>query len=175
LSDELIQDVLRWYVIRTLPRQEDRAERNLRAWDIDTLNPLVREPRVNPYSGSRFFVTKSLFPRYIFARFVDRTLLNKVSFTRGVQGVLTYGKKPAFVEDEIIASIEARIGPDGYIVLGGELKAGDKVMIRDGSLKSFNGVFLRNTKNNQRVEILLASVSYHGRVLINRNLVEKNG
>jgi transcription elongation factor/antiterminator RfaH len=175
LSDEPIQDVLRWYVIRTLPRQEDRAERNLKAWNIETLNPLVKEYRSNQYSGRRFYVTKSLFPRYIFARFVESRLLNKVSFTRGVHSVLTYGTRPTFVEDEIIATIQDRIGEDGFVMLGDEFKAGDKVTIRDGSLKSFSGVFLRNLKNTQRVEILLASVSYHGRVLTNRSSVVKSG
>ena len=174
LSEETIQDRLRWYVIHTLPRQEDRAERNLKAWNIETLNPLVKEYRSNQYSGSRFYLTKSLFPRYIFARFADSRLLSKVRFTRGVHSVLTYGKSPAFVEDEIINSIQARIDEDGFVTLGDEFRAGDKVMIKTGVLKSFNGVFVRNIKHSERVEILLASVSYHGRVLINRSSIEKS-
>jgi transcriptional antiterminator RfaH len=175
VSGKIIQDAQRWYVIHTLPKQEDRAERNLRAWDIETFNPLVKEPRLNRYSGRRFYVAKSLFPRYIFARFVASGLLNKICFTRGVHSILTYGKSPAFVEDEIVASIQARIGEDGFVMLEDELKPGDEVMIRDGLLKSFSGVFLRNIKNTERVEILLASVSYHGRVLIDKDSVEKIG
>lgn len=175
MSSRIIQDAPRWYVIHTLPKQEDRAERNLNAWNIETFNPLVKEQRLNKYSGRRFYVTKSLFPRYIFARFIADGLLNKICFTRGVHSILTYGKSPAFVEDEIIASIQARIGEDGFVMLEDELKAGDKVMIKDGLLKSFSGVFLRNIKNTERVEILLASISYNGRVLIDKGSVEKIG
>ncbi len=173
MSEEIIQEALRWHVIHTLPTQEDRAERNLKAWNIETLNPLVKEYRSKRSSGSRLCITKSLFPRYIFARFVDSKLRSKVTFTRGVHSVLTYGKSPAFVEDEIITSIQARI-KDGFITLGDEFKAGDKVTIKSGALKNFNGVFVRNIKHTERVEILLASVSYNGRVLIDRNSIEKS-
>src|SRR5438128_10962889 len=98
----------RWYVIHTKPRQEDRADRNLRAWGVPTLSPMLRCRRsrsdVQPHDR-----IEPLFPRYIFARFAAAELLDKVRFTRGVHAVVEFGGDLIPVEDDVIAVLQSRI------------------------------------------------------------------
>src|SRR5215210_821766 len=96
-------DSLRWYAIQTKAQQEDRAESNLRAWGVETFVPRFRARRRGYYAGGATYLIKSLFPRYIFARFDANALLHKVNFTRGVQSVVRFGGTPAPVDDEVLA------------------------------------------------------------------------
>ncbi len=49
-------DVPRWYAIQTKPKQESRAECNLRAWNVETFVPKIRERRFNLAFGKPTYV-----------------------------------------------------------------------------------------------------------------------
>jgi transcriptional antiterminator RfaH len=72
-----------WYLVRTHPRQEDRAEINLKSFGIETLAPRFKERRHNFYTGDVTHHSKPLFPGYIFAKFRLNDLCHKVRYTRG--------------------------------------------------------------------------------------------
>lgn len=167
-------DNLRWFVIQAKPKQEDRANSNLKAWMVETFTPRLREPGCDKYTGERSYITKHLFPRYIFARFDANNSLHKVHFTRGVHSVVSYGNKPAPVDDQIIDAIRSRVAEDGYVKLHGDLQPGDQVMINNGPLKNFIGVFDREINDTDRVMILLTTVSYQAHIVIERELVQIN-
>ncbi|HZB45128.1 MAG TPA: transcription termination/antitermination NusG family protein, partial [Pyrinomonadaceae bacterium] len=116
-------------------------------------------------------VTTQLFPRYIFARFVARNFLHKVSYTRGVHSIVSFGGRPTPVDDAIISLIRSHTDADGYAPLGEELKAGDKIVVKNGSLAKLVGVFERRLKGTDRVMILLTTVSYQVRVILEREQV----
>jgi transcriptional antiterminator RfaH len=166
-------DVPRWYAIQTKPKQEDRAECNLRAWNVETFAPKIRERRFNTAFGKPTYVTKLLFSRYIFAQFVASEILHKVTFTRGVQAVVCFGASLIPVDNEIIDLLRSRRDEDGFIRIGEELSPGDKVVIRNGYLKDFVGVFERKINDQDRVAIMLTTIGYQGRVLIERDWVRK--
>ena len=169
------ENSLRWYVIHTHPKQEDRADKNLRAWQVETFFPKVEERRFSPYApGNRGFVTKPLFPRYIFARFRVSELFQKVCFTRGVNSVVSFGGGPPIpVDDEIITLIQSQRNEDGLIRAGEAFKPGDKVVINYGPFRELIGIFERETEVAHRVSILLATVSYQGRLIVERDFVSK--
>jgi transcriptional antiterminator RfaH len=73
---------------------------------------------------------KPLFPRYIFARFSVTRSLHKISFTRGVQRVVSFDEKPTPIDDEVIALLQARVDTDGFMRTGEPLRHGDKVRAR---------------------------------------------
>lgn len=166
---------LSWYAIYTNPKQEDRARFNLNAWQVETFTPMCIERRYNQFTGKPHNVVKHLFPRYIFARFRADQLLHKIYFTRGVKSVVSFGGKPARVDDEIIEIIRARVGEDGYVRISEELKPGDKVVIRSGPLKDFVGMFESKTKDHARISILLTTINFQSHVLIEREMAAKVG
>jgi transcriptional antiterminator RfaH len=166
-------DVPQWYVIHTRPKQEVRAESNLKAWGVETFTPLISDRCINPFTKTLNRVIKPLFPSYFFARFKLDTLLQKVWFTRGVHSVVGFGAGPIPVDDEVIAVMKAQTSGTGLMMIGEQLKHGDKVMIRDGPFRSVVGVLENEMIETDRISILLTSLSYQGRVIIERELVRK--
>jgi transcription antitermination factor NusG len=141
------------------------------AWDVETFSPKIKTKHSNPYTGSPTFVSKPLFPRYIFARFEVDRLLSKVLFTRGVQSVVSFGSVPAEINDEIISFIQSQVAEDGFVRVGEHFKTGDQVVINDGPLRSLSGVFERQVNGSDRVLILLSTIHYQGSVVVDREHV----
>ena len=162
-----------WYAIHTHPKEEDRATSNLRAWNVETFNPKVRERRLNPFTGAASYEKKPLFPRYIFARFDAGTLLSKICFTRGVKRVVGFGAGPVPIEDKIIDFIMEQTGEDGFVQLGEELKRGDRVTVTNGLLGELSGIFEREIKGTDRVRILLNAINYQASIVIPKEHVRK--
>jgi transcriptional antiterminator RfaH len=175
MRSETTHDVPSWYVIHTNPKQEDRAFNNLKAWNVETFSPKLCERRYHKFAGPPTYTVKPLFPRYIFARFVAHNMLHKVSFTRGVHGVVNFGDGPIPVDDEIIEIIRLQADADGFTRIGEELRLGDRVIIKDGPLKNFTGIFEREVKHTDRVMLLLNTISYQSHVIIERELIRKAG
>jgi transcriptional antiterminator RfaH len=173
MSIEAVDHVPQWYVVHTNPKQEDRAYSNLKCWGVETLHPKMKARRVNEFTGAPTYVTKPLFPRYIFAKFNARKQLAKISFTRGVHHVVSFGGQPTPVEEDVIKIISARIDENGFVKLGDDLKPGDKVVIKAGPLRDFQGVFERELNDNERISVLLTTISYQGRVVVRRDLLER--
>lgn len=173
MSDIYTQNVFRWYVIYSHPRQEDRANFNLRAWGVETLNPKLKDSRRNPYTNALIQITRSLFPRYLFARFNADELLAKVSYTRGVHSVVNFGNGPVPVNDEIIEVIRSKMSKDGLVRVEEDFEQGDRVLIKSGPFHNFMGIFDRKIKSSDRVHILLENLSYEGHLTIEKESVVK--
>ena len=166
-------DILKWYVVHTNPQQEDRTSVNLRTWGIETLTPKVRVNKCNEFTNKVTRMPKHMFPSYIFARFRFNSEYHRVRFIRGVNSVVTFTGTAAPVEDEIIDLIRSRMGQDGFVKPFEELKAGDEVIIKEGRFKDFCGIFDREMPDNDRVRILLNTVSFQTHVVVDRELVQK--
>lgn len=162
-----------WYAIHTKPKQERRAEMNLRAWNIEAFAPKVRaRRRGRPQNGS-LYMEKPLFPRYLFARFDVKTYSHRVIFTRGVHNIVRFGDSPIPVDDQIIEIIQLRVGEDGFVRVGEKLECGDRVMIQEGPFKSLIGIFEGGVGEAERIRILLTAISYQAHITIEKDLVRK--
>lgn len=175
LKNEQAYDIPRWYVIKSQPKQETRAETNLNAWNVETFLPRMKERRQQPHTGAATYSIRPLFPGYLFARFQASALFHKINFTRGVQSIVGFGSGPVAVEDEVIELIQSHVREDGCVRLEEEFKAGDRVMIKEGPLKNLTGVFQRDLTPSDRVMILLTTVSYQGSLTVERYAVAKAG
>lgn len=171
MSIDAIDDRARWYAIHTRPKEEDRAEMNLRAWQVQTFAPKLRALRASGYDGQS--VSKPLFPNYIFARFNANKQLHNINYTRGVQNVVSFGGSPVSVDEDVISLLQAKVGKDGFICRDEELEPGERVRINSGPFKSFVGIFKRKTKDKDRIRILLDTISCQSHLLIDREIVEK--
>jgi transcriptional antiterminator RfaH len=165
-----IEDTLTWYVVRTHNKQEERANSNLQAWGVETLNPKLLVNRCNQFTGQLSRVVKPLFPGYIFARFRFNDLYHRIRFTRGVHSLVCFNNEPTPVDEEIISLIRSRIGTDGFVKAVAELKAGDEVVINEGRFQKLHGVFEREMQDADadRVTILLSSVNFQAHVVVDR-------
>jgi transcriptional antiterminator RfaH len=162
-----------WFALWTNPKQEDRACSNLESWQVECFNPKIKECRRNPFTGIGTFIAKPLFPRYIFSRFIARTLFHQVSFTRGVHRVVSFNGTPVPIDDEVIAFLKSRIGENGFLNIGEPLKPGDKIRIKSGPWQELVGIFERDLTTSERVVILMTSINFQGRLTVDKDLVEK--
>lgn len=165
-----IEETLNWYVVHTHSKQEERANSNLQAWGLETLNPKLLVNKCNQFTGQLSRVVKPLFPGYIFARFRFNDLYHRIRFTRGVHSVVCFNNGPTRVDEEIINLVRSRIGNDGFVKAVAELKAGDEVVINGGRFQKLHGVFEREMQDADadRVTILLGSVSFQAHVVVDR-------
>jgi transcriptional antiterminator RfaH len=173
MASESLSPSLHWYVIYTNPKQESRAEDNLRAWMIETFTPKIKGRRLNQYTGEASYFVKHLFPRYIFARFRAGDLLHKIRFTRGVHSVLSSGGTPTQVNEKIISIIQSRMDEDGIVQVGKNFKPGDEIIVKEGPLKDFIGIFESEMNDSHRVRVLLTTVNYAAHMVISRDMIEK--
>lgn len=164
-----------WYAVCTNPKQEDRANDNLMAWNVETFAPKIKQRRLNPYTGDQTYLVKPLFPRYIFARFDITHMLHKVRFTRGVYTVVSFGHGPSPVDERIISLIRSRTDDEGFVKLTDEFKPGDQVRITVGPFKDLFGIFEKDMKDNARVMVLLNFINYQAHVNIRSDYLQKVG
>jgi transcription elongation factor/antiterminator RfaH len=166
-----------WYVIQTKARAEGQAAQNLRAWQVETYAPLVRQARYNEFSGEAVRYVKPLFARYIFARFDARQMLHKISYTRGVQGVIRFNSLPVSIDPEAIEVIREREDAEGYVQLNesrtveDNLQRGEAVRVCTGALEGLEGVFDQHLKDKERVMVFLTSANYQARMQLERRQV----
>lgn len=165
-------DVSRWYVLETKPKQETRAECNLRGWGVETLAPRIRESRRRRGSREIAYRITPLFPGYIFARFNDVDLAAKVRLTRGVRRIVGFGEHATPVDEEVIALVRGRIRGDGFVQIA-EPRPGDLIRVAEGPFRSLVGVFERESDGRDRVMVLLTTVRCQARIHIAKAFIRR--
>src|ERR1700690_953459 len=152
-----------WFAIYTKPGSEDLVAQQLHNAEIETLTPKVM---VIKYRRKKYTqVIEHLFPCYIFASFEYLTHGHMIKYTRGVKFIV--GKeKPLAVNPEIIEALRMRmkgemIAPEEEII-----RRGERVIIKEGPFKDFQGVFERGIQGKERVMLLIEAI--HGRIEIDR-------
>lgn len=136
-----------WYLIRTKPCQEERAQHFLSLLGVEVFLPLASTDKP---SESRPF-----FPGYIFGSFPDY-LSTKVNNAFGVRKIVKFGAIPAIVPDSVIADLrEMKLVTERRE----KFKAGDRVEVTTGAFKGWHGVFDSELSTAGRVKVLLETLS----------------
>lgn len=162
MSDLRERPLTPWYVVRTHPRQEIRAQQNLDAGGIETFLPKMHGRRSRRGAGE--MEGAPLFPQYLFARFDLRMRLRDVSFARGVQALLRTGATLAVVDHAVVEFLRSRVDADGLIRVGAPLRPGEEIVIEDGPFAALVGVVERFVPERERVTVLLTAVQWPYRV-----------
>ena len=144
----------RWYCLRTGPRQEDLAARNLaRLGTVMTFLPRIRFRRATR-RGPVWF-TEPLFPRYLFARF-DRTQSQRfVLHTHGVTGWVHFGESPAEIPEAVLTRLRDELGEQEIKVFDQPLQPGDKATVVSGPMQGIEVVVRQLLPSPERVRVLL--------------------
>ena len=144
-----------WLVIMTKPRMEIEAKKHLIRQGIEAYLPLWKE--LKKRSGAWETIVSPMFSRYLFARqsYEDQSL-SSVRSTRGVSGLVHFGKEPAWASDKLINDI--RVFESTQINQTDQLKPfkkGDQVLVMDGP---FKGVSAKVFSSDQERVILMLQV-----------------
>ena len=139
-----------WYLIQCKPRQDERAEQNLRNQSFNCYRPLRRAQQVK--RGRQVEVSESLFPGYLFVR-LDRLQDNWYSIrsTRGVARLVTFGNEPAPVPADLINRLHAH---ECEAPVACQFACGDAVRITEGPFRELEAIFLRNDGEERAILLL---------------------
>ena len=137
----------RWYLIQTKPRQEARAEENLRRQCFDCYRPQKKS------DSSTGKTEEPLFPGYLFIR-LDRHLDNwyPIRSTRGVARVVSFGGEPTPVRDELIEQLRQRLTTSA--IKKTQFQPGERVQLHGGSFNELEAIFV-SSDGGERSVILL--------------------
>ena len=159
-----------WFAIQAKPRRESFASLNISSLDLEVLLPRVKVERL--VRGTAQQGTKPLFPGYFFARFCPKEAFETVKTTRGVLRIVTSGRFPIPVHDNIIREIQGRIQEDGLIRIRPRVLApGTLVTIQSGPFEGMMGRVERELDDRKRVTIFIETL-FQARVLIERRWIE---
>lgn len=144
-----------WFCIKSKPRQEGVAVRNLRALGgVEVVFPRLRRTR-RGHEKSKV-VVEPLFPGYLFLRFDPEELHGSVRSTRGVLHLVSRDDRPVEVDESVIEELRA-LGPDATLsMLDEELKVGAKVRVIRGIFSGSEGSVVRLHGPQQRIAVLLS-------------------
>ena len=135
-----------WYLIKTKPRQENVAIKNLENQEYSTYCPTVKIKNNNVV----------LFPGYIFIH-LDKKQENwsPIRSTKGVLNFVRFGLNYAQVPETVIEFLKANqlIYKEKLINLN-KFKLGEKVQIIDGVFKNCIAIF-ESSKPDERVILLM--------------------
>lgn len=154
-----------WYAVNTKPKQESLAGQNLQRLGVETFCPQLKQDKV--IRRKRQTLIGPLFPGYLFARFHLDTHYRAVKYARGVRKLVAFGPDPVVVGDEIIESIRSRIREGFVVVQQSFFKPGQAVIIQAGPLAGLEAIFEQEMNDHQRAVLLLRTLSYQARVIVN--------
>ena len=161
-----VGDSVQWYLVHSKPNQESLAKLNLQRLGVETFCPQLRQLKI--IRRKKQFTISPLFPGYLFSRFDMATEFRKVTYAQGVRKVVMFGSFPARVDESIVVSIKARIQNESVRQESSSFKVGQVVQIKKGPLLGLEAAFEKDLSGAQRVALLLKTVAYQARIIINR-------
>ncbi|NWG20857.1 MAG: hypothetical protein HXY39_11100 [Chloroflexi bacterium] len=148
----------RWYVLRSKPHKEDILYRHATAQGYRLFYPRIPVQRVNP----RARPVVPYFPGYMFVH-VALAAIGGATFAYmpNSLGLVNFDGVPAAIDDAIVNAIDGRVAM--IVAAGGEtflgLNAGDPVVITDGPLAGYEGIFDTRLRGSDRVRVLLTMLN----------------
>jgi transcriptional antiterminator RfaH len=172
--ESVVQPGLAWFCVRSQPKHEHVATANLRRnLELEVVNPRIRFKR--PTSRGPIWVTESLFPNYLFARFSWKASLETVRHTGGVAGVVHFGSFWPEIPDATISDLRKMVGEDEVRTIEQTLRVGDEVEVATGAFAGFQGIISRLVPARQRVAVLLEFLGRQSLVELQMETLILNG
>lgn len=162
---------LKWFVVQSKPREEERALHFLKEKGFDTYLPLMEVVKVRKLNNLK--TKKPLFPGYLFCRFKkEDDSLAHVRWTQGVKKILPESINPMPVDNEVVEAIHSLEQKDG-VIRKQPFEKNDRIRIARGPMKDILGIFEHWTSDQGRVKVLLNFISYQATVELHHSLVER--
>ena len=159
----------RWYVVRTLARQEIIAEMHLNRQGFKTFLPRIVATLRHARKLERRKI--ALFPRYEFVMLdVERQRWRSVNGTFGVESLLMISDRPAAVPTAVVDELLAAADHEGVIDSDHGLTPGSRIRLVDGPFFGALGTLIKLNENG-RVDLLLQLVNGSVRVNVAKNML----
>jgi len=143
-----------WFCVRSHPKHEHIAAASLRSFEgVEVFHPWFRARRATRRGA--VWVTESLFPNYLFARFALSPWLDNVRHARGVKDVVHFGSRWPVVPDSSIEELRGSLIETERTHRPEELAPGRQVMAAGGACHGLRAVVDRVMPAQQRVQVLL--------------------
>ena len=157
----------RWYVAHTQPHRETFAALNLEAQHFRVFLPRFR--KTVRHARQLRAVIAPVFPRYLFVALdLQRDRWRSVNGAAGVSALVGAGTTPLPAPVGVVeAMLDAR-DASGAVVLGGELRPGQKVRIVGGPFAGGHGVMER-LDGKARVRVLLSLLGGEAPIVLDRD------
>jgi transcriptional antiterminator RfaH len=143
----------RWYAVNTQPRQEARADENLRRQGFYSWLPRFQRQRRHARRADQ--VLAPLFPGYLFVQLdpeIERW--RSINGTFGVIRLLSSGDMPLAVPDGLVEEIMQRRDASGTVVVPPRrLVVGEAIRVAVGPFADLEGLF-QEMSGRDRVVLL---------------------
>ena len=157
---------MKWYVIHTRPRQEERALENLLRQGFQAWLPMLEVEKVR--RGKITKLIEPLFSRYLFIH-LDQIHSNwsPIRSTLGVSKLVSFGNQPAAVPDELIQMLQQEPQRSGQKVLN----PGDTVEFTKGPLKGLRGIYEQDD-GELRAMVMIELINQSHRVQAHKDVLK---
>jgi transcription antitermination factor NusG len=156
-----------WYVVYTKPQKEDVAQFYCRLKGVDCFFPRLRLPA----SAGRTGRVAPLFPNYLFVKISRPAEYHHVIWSPGVKYLVSAKDIPLPVGDDVVKFLMRQADADGIITARSNLKVGQEVRIRTGSLNGIAGMIQKVPNAKSRVQVLLKLLNREVRAEVPLHLV----
>ena len=162
-----------WYVLLSKPKQDEKAEFNLRNQGYEVYRPMAK--RLRKYRGKMIEREESLFPRYLF---VSLDTINDnwapIRSTRGVSQIVRFGMEPAKIPAELINDLKVSEGilAEKAIEMD-RFKKGEKIIIETGPYRGIQAIFECYQDGDQCVHVLFEMMGKMTKLPINVTNISK--
>lgn len=156
-----------WFVVYSKAQKEEAAQAYLRQKGVEVFFPRLSLPR----SSRRRKLVVPLFPNYLFVRIDLTTEYYAVLWSPGVRNFVSFNDTPTPLEDRIAEYLLQRTDVDGIIAAQSNLKLGQEVQIRGGSLDGLIGLLQEAPDAKGRVRVLMRLLNREIKVMVPLHLV----
>ncbi len=149
---------MHWYAIHSKPRQEERALENLERQGFQAWLPMLTVEKFR--RGKLAKVVEPMFSRYLFIRLdTEQTNWSPIRSTLGVSKLVSFGNRPAVIEDELILALQQLPACEPERLF----QPGQTVKFVSGPLRGLEGIY-EQADGELRAMVLVDLLSKHHRI-----------
>lgn len=157
MSAPILDSLSGWFCVRSRPKSEHIAARNLQQFAHldEVFCPRIRYEKAT--RRGRVWFVESLFPGYFFARFDLAEDLRAVNAASGVTGVLHFADFYPQIHDDYIRELREEFPEEenAIRVVHQQIEPGDEIVVTEGALKGLKTIVTRFVGAGERVAVLL--------------------
>jgi transcriptional antiterminator RfaH len=137
MASTLITDTKKWYPVHTQSRAEKKAYQALINKNIETYLPLHRQ--LKQWSDRKKWVEEPLIKSYLFVNIYDHQQMEVLTI-KGITRFIYFSNRITSMPDRQIEELKLLLAsPYQLEITEEELLPGEKIRIKAGPLKDFNG------------------------------------